>query len=128
MTAESRSVSVILPVEWLLTSNQRVHHMVRSTRTHSIRDAFKNSAADVAPLATPVEVLVELEFRRAHRRDAPNWWVTAKAAIDGLVDSGVIADDSDRHVTRTVIPAHTVNPQLPERHVRLTITLTETRP
>ncbi|MFD0889967.1 hypothetical protein ACFQ08_35955, partial [Streptosporangium algeriense] len=32
------------------------------------------------------------------RRDPANWYPSFKAAIDGLVDAGVLVDDDDRHL------------------------------
>lgn len=32
------------------------------------------------------------------RRDSSNWFPTLKACVDGLVDAGVIHDDSDKYV------------------------------
>ena len=37
MSAESRTVSVVLPVAWVITANGRYHHMVRANRTRKIR-------------------------------------------------------------------------------------------
>ncbi|MBN0040196.1 hypothetical protein JN535_08455 [Cellulosimicrobium cellulans] len=125
MSAESRTVSVVLPVEWVLTANGRYHHMARADRTRRIRAAFLDAADDMAPLPTPVTADYQLEFKRGHRRDSPNWSPTFKAALDGLVDAGVIEDDDDRHVRPTVIQPHEVDNQLPAQHIRLTITLTE---
>ena len=125
MSAESRTVSLVLPAEWVLTSNGRYHHMARAGRTEKIRTAFADAADDMAPLTTPVTAEYVLEFKRGHRRDSPNWSPTFKAALDGLVDAGVIEDDDDRHVRPTVIQPHEVDNQLPAQHIRLTITLTE---
>lgn len=125
MNAASRSVSVVLPVEWVLTANGRYHHMVHANCTRKIRAAFAHAAEDLAPLASPVTAEYQLEFKRGHRRDSPNWSPTFKAGLDGLVDARVIEDDDDRHVRPTVTHPHEVDNQLPDQHIRLTITLTE---
>ncbi|MDQ8040612.1 hypothetical protein RDI86_01960 [Cellulosimicrobium sp. XJ-DQ-B-000] len=122
----SRSVSVVLPVEWVLTANGRYHHMVRANRTRHIREAFAHAADGIAPLTPPVTAEYQLEFKRGHRRDSPNWAPMFKAALDGFAtDAGVLPDDDDRHVRPTVIQPHEVDNQLPAQHIRLTITLTE---
>jgi crossover junction endodeoxyribonuclease RusA len=43
-------------------------------------------------------ILAELRFTTNRRRDPNNWYPTAKAAIDGLVDAGVFVDDNERVV------------------------------
>lgn len=122
----SRTVSVVLPVDWVLTANGRYHHMVRANCTRKIRAAFANAADGIAPLTTPVTATYLLEFKRGHRRDSPNWAPTFKAALDGFAtDAGVLPDDDDKHVRPTVIQPHEVDNQLPDQHIRLTITLTE---
>lgn len=35
------------------------------------------------------------------RMDAPNWYPTAKALIDGLTDAGVFSDDNNKVITST---------------------------
>lgn len=132
MSPQSRVVSVVLPADTTLNSNRRADSAPyrRAPRTDAIRSAFRHAAHGMHPLTTPVNVELQLEFGRNARRDAPNWWPTAKAAIDGLVDAALIADDSDKHVTRTVFPAHTTDPALRATkttgaRVRLTITITE---
>lgn len=122
---QTRSASAVVPTDILMTSNQRLHHHERAKRTRQLRSTFHALAADLAPLASPVTVTFQLTFRRNHRRDSPNWWPSAKAAIDGIVSAGVLVDDSDKHITATTIPAHDVNPELPEQHACLTITITE---
>ncbi len=119
------SVTVTLSADALLTSNQRLHWKAAAPRTAKIKRAFTDAAQDTPHLTTPVHVDVHLTFNRGHRRDATNWHPTIKAATDGLVGAGVIEDDSDRHLTSTTFHAHTVDPELPPKHVRVTLTLTE---
>lgn len=133
-TPETRSVSVVLDAKRTLNANGREHYQTRRRTIEHIRAAFRHAATDLAPLASPVVVEMRLTFpRRDRRRDSPNWIPTAKAALDGIVDAHVIADDSDAHVTRTVIHAHDIDHNLaatsehPAR-VRLTLTLTEETP
>lgn len=132
----TRTVTVELPAKHVMNANRRTdaHPRVRPIKTRAVRDAFTDAAHGLAPLTTPVEVTVRLAFARKHsRRDSPNWYPTVKAAIDGLVSAGVIADDSDAHIHWTHFAAHTVDHQLAARpkdgldtRVRLTITLTTT--
>lgn len=133
-TPETRAVSVVLPAICALNANGREHYQTKRRRVERIRAAFKNASTELDPLTSPVVVEMRMTFpRRDRRRDSPNWVPTAKAALDGIVDAHVIEDDSDAHVTRTIIHAHDIDPQLaatdeqPAR-VRLTLTLTEETP
>lgn len=89
-----------LPVgTFLLNDNQRLHHRRKAEYIELIRRA-SGSAARAAKLPTLQRIHV---FYVVHpkpgirRRDPGNWSPTAKAAIDGLVDAGVVPDDnSDR--------------------------------
>ena len=135
MKPRSETFTVTLTADRTLNSNRRLdsHRRVRPVRTKEIREAFRTAATGTPQLGLPVVVVWQLTFGRRHRRDSPNWAPTAKAAIDGLVEAGVIADDSDTNITETHILAHDVDPALradkarniPARAI-LTITITET--
>lgn len=43
-------------------------------------------------------IIAELCFRDVRRRDPANYYPTVKAAVDGLVDAGVLIDDSARYL------------------------------
>lgn len=130
----ARTVSVVLDAHHVLNSNGRLHRHTHAKFSHAIRDLFRNAAGVLPPLETPVTIDVQLTFpRRDRRRDSPNWMPTAKAALDGIVDAGVIVDDSDAHVPTTTVHAHLIDPTLAadkttgaRARLRLTITLTET--
>lgn len=84
---------------FLLNDNQRLHHRRKAEYIELIRRA-SGFAARAAKLPTLQRIHV---FYVVHpkpgirRRDPGNWSPTAKAAIDGLVDAGVVPDDnSDR--------------------------------
>lgn len=131
----SETFAVTLTADRTLNSNRRLdsHKRVRPVRTKEIRAAFQTAATGTQPLGLPVVVAWRLTFGRRHRRDSPNWYPTSKAAIDGLVEAGVIEDDSDTNILHTRIDAHLVDPTLradktrgiPARAI-LTITITET--
>lgn len=46
-----------------------------------------------APSFRRAYCLAELRFRDRRRRDPANWYPTVKAAVDGLVQVGVLPDD-----------------------------------
>lgn len=79
-----------------LTSNDRggwtKHH--RTIRHWREQAGWAAVAARVRPIPGRVLVLGEVRLAGpARRRDAGNWYPSAKAALDGLVDVGVLPDD-----------------------------------
>lgn len=94
-------LTIPAPCDWL-NSNQRLHRMVKARRVASWRKAARD-AAEVhpgwVPFECPVRITVTIHKTRAGRWDAGNLYPTAKAIVDGLVDAGVIPDDSNEWVT-----------------------------
>lgn len=97
----SASVSFHKPAE-LLNLNDR-HHWAKRARlvkewrsmTGWVAVGFPKS---MRPCPARVMVDVQLPVRRLQRRDAHNYAPTVKAIIDGLVDAGVLRDDSTEFV------------------------------
>ncbi|SEC02450.1 crossover junction endodeoxyribonuclease RusA [Streptomyces misionensis] len=97
----------------LLNSNQRPHHHDRARLTKALRDAAMEAvsehtalmqalaAAKPGPLFQRAHVLGILRPPSARRADPANWYPSFKAAVDGLVDAGLLADDDH---TRLVGP------------------------
>ncbi|MFD6294553.1 hypothetical protein ACFWFU_07080 [Streptomyces sp. NPDC060235] len=94
----------------LLNSNQRMNKHERAALTRSIR-AAASAAVEECPSLLDVRDAVRPNpvFPRAHilgvlhphstgRRDPANWYPSFKAAIDGLVDAGLFADDDHTRV------------------------------
>ena len=88
-------LTIPAPCDWL-NSNQRLHRLVHAKRTAAWRAAGK-AAAEV-PFDVPVRIVCTVHKTRAGRWDAGNLYPTAKAIVDGLVDAGVIPDDSNEYV------------------------------
>lgn len=105
MTAPA-TITVVLPTSHLLNLNaeRRMHHHERARIVKHIRTEVAGLAASIAPLTSPVVIRVTYRWPDRHRRDSivGNWTPLEKAAVDGLVDAGVIVDDSDAHVTQYV--------------------------
>ncbi|MEU7381520.1 hypothetical protein AB0A91_16260 [Streptomyces sp. NPDC042207] len=89
----------------LLNSNQRLHYKRRAEYTAAIRAAAMEAVSECPAL---MDALAKAKpdplFQRAHvlgvlhpptdgRRDPANWYPTFKAAVDGIVDAGVLEDD-----------------------------------
>lgn len=78
-----------------LNSNDRGMWAKHSTLTRQWRQMAGWAA--VAARVEPIErayILAEFRFPDRRRRDPANWYPTVKACVDGLVDVGVLADDS----------------------------------
>ncbi|MGW2495856.1 hypothetical protein ACWCV2_15325 [Streptomyces pseudogriseolus] len=95
----------------LINANQRIHEKARARLTKKIRAAAMEAVADCPAL---MDALAAAKpgplFARAHilgvlnpatagrRRDPANWYGSFKAAVDGLVDAGVLEDDDHTRV------------------------------
>lgn len=94
----------------LLNANDRLHHRPKADRTAEIRSRAAQAvrenrplmdvlaAAKPSPLFQRVHVLGILHPDRNDRRDPANWYPSFKAAIDGLVDAGLLEDDDHTRV------------------------------
>ena len=103
----------------LLNANQRPHHRVRANLTSAIRNAAMSAcsedpamraalvlAAD-QPLLQHAYILGVLHPPSRRRADPANWYPSFKAAVDGIVDAGVLEDDDH---TRLVGPDMRIGP------------------
>ncbi|MBU8549765.1 hypothetical protein IMX12_13195 [Streptomyces sp. Babs14] len=102
----SQSFTITLPAGLpLLNANRRTHHHIRAMRTRLIRAAAIEAVAEHRPLmealaaAKPgvlfqrARIVGYLRPARAGRADPANWYPSFKAAVDGLVDAGLLEDD-----------------------------------
>jgi crossover junction endodeoxyribonuclease RusA len=85
------------PCEWI-TANQRAHRMEKARRTKLWRTAARAAANGIEPFTGPVHIYAHVVKPRQGRWDPLNWADTAKAAVDGLVDAQLLADDDHLHV------------------------------
>ncbi|MFH8619185.1 hypothetical protein ACH4E8_29545 [Streptomyces sp. NPDC017979] len=103
----------------LLNANQRLHHRVRAETTAAIRAAAMTAcsendtmraaltAAGAAPVLHRAYILGVLHPPSRRRADPANWYPSFKAAVDGIVDAGVLEDDDH---TRVVGPDMRIGP------------------
>ncbi|MBP2331251.1 crossover junction endodeoxyribonuclease RusA [Kibdelosporangium banguiense] len=105
-----------------LTANQRLHWREKARRTRMVREITRIRArqAGIQPCA---RITVQLHYRPGdnRRRDAPNLHATAKPAVDGLVDAGLVPDDTGEYVTE-VMPV--IHPGPGNRRLWLTVEVT----
>ncbi|MGA5506859.1 hypothetical protein [Streptomyces umbrinus] len=101
-----RPYVIALPVGMrLLNSNQRLHYKRRAEYVGKLRSAAMEAVSECPAL---LDALAAAKpgplFQRAHvlgilhpptdgRRDPANWYPSFKAAVDGIVDAGLLDDD-----------------------------------
>ena len=118
---ETAAYVVTLPAGMkLLNANDRVHWRTRARITKALREAAEKSALDAhIPPQEQIRIQAVLHPHDKRRRDPHNWYPSYKAAIDGLVDAGVIPDDDDRHLTSIEVVLGT-----PVRHTQISLHIT----
>ncbi len=85
--------------KWI-NANDRLVWMERSRRSKAWRQlAERRAKAEGIGTFERIGVVCYLHFADSRLRDPANWAPTAKAAIDGLVDAGVVPDDNHKFVT-----------------------------
>lgn len=94
----------------LLNANQRLHRHDQQRITRRLREAARIAVDECPSLLDAMDAAApEPLFPRAHilgvlhpssngRRDPANWYPSFKAAVDGLVDAGLFADDDHSRV------------------------------
>lgn len=90
-----------------LTANQRLHWAEKARRTAMVRNHVAWRARQ-ARLTEQAHVVVQLHFvpPDSRRRDPSNLAPTQKPAVDGLVDAGVVKDDTPQWVTELMPVIH----------------------
>ena len=121
------SVRLIWPLaSWPNPNRARRQHWAHNgSQASAIRTAAKLLALQALtrtkPLTPPVHMHLAFAFPDKRSRDLLN--VDTKALVDGVVDSGLIAEDNWAHVPLVTIE---YDDHKTERgHLRVTVTLTE---
>lgn len=83
--------------EWL-TANGRYHWADKAKRTKALRSKTALLARSLTPITGIVHAAAFVAYPRGGRVDVANSYPSIKACIDGLVDAGVIVDDSNRYL------------------------------
>lgn len=84
-------------VPWV-NSNDRGKWQKFHGLTQAWRDAACRAANGFPTYRERVRIVITFHKARAGRYDPANLYPTAKAIVDGLVDAGVLEDDSHRYV------------------------------
>jgi crossover junction endodeoxyribonuclease RusA len=93
-------VIVVDKIADYMNANDRPHKAVKWRQTREWRDHAEECArrSGVPPLTGVVRIVATVHINDRRRREVSNLFPTMKAAIDGFVSAGVLADDSDAHV------------------------------
>ena len=97
---DGRSWSLTVPRadDWL-NANRRDHYMQHAAKVRAWRDAAHWIArAEKLPKVRKAQIIATLHFGDRRRRDAHNYYPTLKAIVDGLVDHGLLPDDSHQYL------------------------------
>ncbi|MEU6641255.1 hypothetical protein ABZ863_01755 [Saccharomonospora sp. NPDC046836] len=90
-----------------LSHNDRFHWRAKAKKIRTIRQQVALHARN-ARIPAAQHITVTLHYQPSGRSvtDAPNLTATSKPAIDGLVDAGIVPDDTDPHVTERMPVIH----------------------
>lgn len=115
-----------LPMTTPLSLNDRAHHMVKARRVAHVRFLTRTlvRAAKIPPLE---RVAIELHYcpRDHRRRDRLNLVATLKPVEDGIVDEGVIPDDTEQWSEPTMPVLDPPSTTQPHRTGRLYVLIRE---
>ncbi len=106
------TVTVCPGVKWI-SANDRSSWHVRAELTRAWLKATSVliAAQRPAPIPAPVEVFILVHRTSNRRSDAPNVAPTAKACVDGAVAAGLLTDDNDKVIVRTIFERGSNRPQ-----------------
>jgi crossover junction endodeoxyribonuclease RusA len=98
IAAQSWTLTIPAPARWL-SANQRVDLRRQTPDRRAWRDTTAQLArAAKLPTLDRAHIVATLHFTDRRQRDPHNYYPTIKAAVDGLVDYGLLADDSSGYL------------------------------
>ena len=81
-----------------LSSNDRLHRQQEAKITKAWREAAQAATPEAGPVEGRVRVVAYVWKPRRGRYDPGNFYPTAKACMDGIVDAGLLVDDDWVHM------------------------------
>lgn len=96
---------MILPLELErppLTANQRMHWRQKAEITRAVRQLGYIAVLDLPKNQARISVGLTWVVKDARRRDVDNIVPTLKALCDGIVDAGVVPDDTPEFMVKTM--------------------------
>lgn len=116
--SQSATTLTFEPPAPFINANDRTHHMVKAKLTKAWREAAYIAAT--ARRFESAHIVCAIRFPNNHRRDVGNYYPTAKAIVDGLVDAGMLPDDNDAHLIGPDMRRH-----IPNGSPLVTVTITD---
>lgn len=110
-----------------LTANKKMHWAEEAKRRRKIRGdmawLMKSTRNHIDPLTPGQKLRVQLIYTPAthRRRDTDNLWPTLKPLCDGLVDAGIVPDDTPEYMVK---PEPIIEPVAKRHRNRLRLELT----
>ena len=95
MTAQLRFE---LPMSATINANSREHWAVRGNKVKNLRAIGANAARQYGGRFNVAHLVITIGYPDKRRRDDHNYMPTFKALIDGVVDAGMLPDDSRDHL------------------------------
>mgnify|MGYP002724285546 CR=1 FL=1 len=91
----TRTLEIIIPQRLWMTSNHRLSWQAKSRRSRELRELAHWScrAHRLKPMKR-ARVFVDIQYPTQHPSDPSNAEPTFKPLIDGMIDYGVLIDDS----------------------------------
>lgn len=90
-----------------LTLNSRMHWSRKSKITKTLRhEAATRARFQRIPQSTKIRVQLHYQPSQKRRRDEMNIVATQKPLVDGLVDAGVVPDDTPEYVSELTPRIH----------------------
>lgn len=90
---------LVIPKQWWLTSNMRLHWAEKARRTRNIRQYAALTWRGLEHTGGwPILITAKIQYPGTGRADPANAAPTLKACIDGGTDAGLWPDDDSTHV------------------------------
>lgn len=90
-----------------ITANNRLHWAQRARIVKDLRtEAFLRARSQRLPSADKITFRLHYRPRDNRRRDVGNLMPTHKALLDGIVDAGIVEDDTPRYVDELMPRIH----------------------
>lgn len=83
---------------WTVNGQRNMHYRKTAKLVKLWRTASRVHCAGLDAVLSPVDVVVDLYLRGKRSQDVGACYPAVKAAIDGIVDAGILADDTPEYV------------------------------
>lgn len=116
----------------MVSANDRMHHAPKSILMAHLRDVGKKAGNDyrkekgiqkgklLYEERKPCHIMITINPPTNAQMDAPNWYPTVKALLDGLTDANIFQDDNDKVIkSLTFLPGEKTGSGLYEINLAL---------